>query len=264
MVGHSWMNAPAHSGDGHPTGPKEEVEDEPDPPRNFTAAQLKQFDGSKDPKTHENKPVYLSLNGTVFDVSDGRDYYGPEGPYELFAGRECGVALAKMSFDTQYLDDMAGCSTLNHGERMELENWIEKFTYSRCYPILGKLIPDDKLPSPDRMLSKEELAKYDGSGEVPEGYATAPIYLGAGDKVYDVSFGGVAFYGPGCSYNRFAGKDASRALAKMSFDPEDTENTDVSDLSDKQRKVLDDWIKTFEERKGVSLRWTHPEKLSDT
>jgi len=253
MIGHTWMNGSSKSDEQHATGPKEQADDEPDPQRNFTAAQLKQFDGTKDAKTGEPKPVYLSLNGIVFDVSDGRDFYGAGGPYELFAGRECGVALAKMSFDTQYLDDMAGCSTLNHGERIELENWIEKFTHHRRYPVLGRLVSDDKLPSPDRIVSKEELAKFDGSEEIPEGYAAAPIYIGAGDKIYDASFGGVTFYGPGCAYNRFAGKDASRALAKMSFEPQDTENPDVSDLSEKELKVLSDWIKTFEERKGYPI-----------
>jgi len=245
------MNSSSNqSSDKHATGPKEQGEDEPDPPRNFTSAQLKQFDGTKENKTGNPKPVYLALNGIVFDVSDGRDFYGPGGPYELFAGHECGVALAKMSFDTQYLDDMAGCSTLNHGERMELENWIEKFTHYRRYPVLGRLVPDDKLPSPNRIVSKEELAMNDGSGKIPEGYAAAPIYLGAGDKIYDASFGGVAFYGPGCAYNRFAGKDASRALAKMSFETKDTDKPDVSDLTEKEQKILSDWITTFEERKG--------------
>lgn len=34
-------------------------------------------------------------------------------------------------------------------------------------------------------------------------------------QVYDVSFGGVDFYGPGKPYNFMAGKDAARALAKV-------------------------------------------------
>ena len=252
MAGHAWANHVPVSG--QPTGdvPKEE-EEQRDPPRNFTSKQLLYFDGTKDGDDND-KPVYLALHGTVFDVSEGRNFYGPGGPYETFAGHEAGVALAKMSFDVQYLDDLAGCKEkLNHGEKMELENWIEKFTHYRCYPVLGRLIPDDALPNSDRILSKEELAKHTGSEDCPEGYAAAPICVGAGDKVFDVSFGGVTFYGPGCSYHRFAGKDASRALAKMSFEPEDPQNTDVSDLTDKQRKVLDDWIKTFEGRKSYPI-----------
>jgi len=252
MVGHAWANAAPSA---HPTGPKETVEEEeeePDPPRNFTMKQLAHFDGTKD-KDGDDKPVYLSLNGIVFDVSDGRNFYGPDGPYELFAGHECGVALAKMSFDTEFLDNLDAVQDLKHGEKMELENWIDKFTHYRCYPVLGRLIPDSQLPSSDRILSKDELAQHTGSEEKSDTYGTAPIYVGAGDQVFDVSFGGVSFYGPGCSYHRFAGKDASRALAKMSFDPEDTENTDVSDLTDKQRKILDDWIKTFAERKSYPV-----------
>eukprot|EP00565_Helicotheca_tamesis_P003368 CAMPEP_0185729146 /NCGR_PEP_ID=MMETSP1171-20130828/4493_1 /TAXON_ID=374046 /ORGANISM="Helicotheca tamensis, Strain CCMP826" /LENGTH=290 /DNA_ID=CAMNT_0028397923 /DNA_START=136 /DNA_END=1008 /DNA_ORIENTATION=- len=227
-----------------------EEEEEPEPPRNFTLEQLKYFDGKLDEKTEEEKPVYLSLNGIVFNVTKGRDFYGPDGPYEMFAGRECGVALAKMSFDETHLDDIAGCSSLNFGEKTELDGWIEKFTYFRSYPVMGKLVPSEKIPSPDRIVSREEIGKNDGSGEIPEGYATAPIYIGAGDKVFDVSFGGVTFYGKGCAYERFAGKNASRALAKMSFDPADTENTDTNDLTEKEKKVLADWAKTFEEKKG--------------
>lgn len=242
-----WANAVPNA----PEPPAAENEEEPEPPRNFTKEQLAYFDGKKDEKTEEDKPLYLSLEGTVFDVSKGKDFYGPGGPYELFAGHECGVAMAKFSFETALLDDVKGCADLKPGEKVELEGWIEKFTHYRCYPVKGKLIED--VPTSDRIISKEELAKNDGSQEVPEGYGAAPIYVGAGDKVFDASFGGVTFYGAGYSYNLFAGKDASRALAKMSFDPADLSSSDISDLEDKQKKVLDDWIKTFETKKGYPI-----------
>jgi membrane-associated progesterone receptor component len=221
---------------------------EPDPPRNFTLQQLSYFDGTKDDRG-DDKPVYLSMNCTVFDVSDGRNFYGPGGPYERFAGHECGIALAKMSFDAALLDNF-DFDTLNFGEKTELEGWIDKFTNYRCYPVKGKVIPDSLLPDESRALTAEDLAANDGTTTaIPEGYAVAPIYLGAGDKVYDVSFGGVAFYGPGGSYHKFAGRNASRALAKMSLDDEDSKSCDITDLTDKQRGVLSDWIKTFSERK---------------
>ena len=65
------MSTPAEQ-----THSKATTEEEPDPPRNFTAKQLRNFDGTKD-VSGDDKPVYLSVNGTVFDVSDGRDFYGP-------------------------------------------------------------------------------------------------------------------------------------------------------------------------------------------
>mmetsp|Transcript_16362 Transcript_16362/g.24534 ORF Transcript_16362/g.24534 Transcript_16362/m.24534 type:complete len:287 (-) Transcript_16362:160-1020(-) len=248
FIGHSFFNRLVESK--KPVEQEEEVEEEDEEPqRNFTFEQLKYFDGKKDESTNEIKPVYLALNGLVFDVSDGRNFYGEGGPYEQFAGHECGVALAKMSFETSHLDDIAGCKDLSYVEKEELEGWIQKFQYYRCYPVRGRLIPDSDLPDPTRIITPEELAKNDGKGETPENYGTAPIYIGAGDKVYDVSFGGVTFYGEGCSYNVFAGRDASRALALMSLDPADAINPDVSDLNEKKIKVLNDWIKTFGERK---------------
>jgi membrane-associated progesterone receptor component len=258
IIGYIWVNDGFQVNGASKQVEEEEEEEEPDPVRNFTMKQLRHFDGKNDENMDELKPVYLSLGGTVFDVSKGRDFYGPGGPYEQFAGRECGVALATMSFDEELLDDLAGCETLGVGDKGELENWQEKFEHYRCYPIKGRLVPDSKLSSPDRIISMEELAKYDGMNqENPTGdhlgYATYPIYVGAMDKVYDMSFGGVPMYGKDGPYNKFAGKDVSRALALMSFDPKDVENTDISDLEEKKVKILKDWMKTFEEKKGYPI-----------
>eukprot|EP00984_Skeletonema_dohrnii_P024904 scaffold14040_cov68-Skeletonema_dohrnii-CCMP3373.AAC.3 len=60
-------------------------------------------------------------------------------------------------------------------------------------------------------------------------------------------------YGKDGPYQKFAGKDVSRALALMSFDPADLENTDVSDLEETKIKVLNDWINTFETKKGYPV-----------
>lgn len=43
-----------------------------------------------------------------------------------------------------------------------------------------------------------------------------------------------------CLFVVFAGKDASRALAKSSVQQEDV-SADVTGLSEKELKVLDDW-----------------------
>jgi membrane-associated progesterone receptor component len=234
----------------------EEEEEEAEPPRNFTQKQLAHFDGKDDERSGEAKPVYLSVGGIVFDVSDGKNFYGPGGPYEAFAGHECGVALAKMSFDEEHLDDLAGCDNLNFGEKTELEGWTEKFQYYRCYPLKGRLVPDEKLSVlKDRVIDPKDLSKHKGEEgeELPEGYATAPIYVALGTKVFDASFGGVEHYGGKGGYNIFAGRDVSRALAKMSFDPADLENSSIDDLEDKQKKILDDWIKTFEVKKAYPI-----------
>ena len=63
----------------------------------------------------------------------------------------------------------------------------------------------------------------------------------------------IYFVGPRGGYNKFAGRDISRALAKMSFDPRDLENTNTDDLTEKQMKVLSDWIQTFEVKKSYPV-----------
>ncbi|GKY93676.1 hypothetical protein MPSEU_000334900 [Mayamaea pseudoterrestris] len=241
----SFMSSQEHNRVVLSTSKKDDTDKEP--LRNFTITQLQKFNGTND------QPVYLSVSGIVFDVSDGRDFYGPGGPYEKFAGCECGVALAKMSFDSEHLNDFDGIAQLNFGEKAELEGWIDKFTNYRSYPVKGRLVPDKLLPRADHIWTADELALHDGTQEIPTNYAAAPIYIGAGNKVFDMSFGGVSFYGAGGPYQKFAGKIVSRALAKMSLDDDDLVSNDVSDLTEKQLGIMNDWIKTFEEKKNYPI-----------
>ena len=90
IIGYSWTTAAIFPSIQNSEHVKKDIaapthgndDDKPDPPRNFTLEQLLQYDGAKDEKSNEDKPVYLSLNGIVFDVSKGRAFYGPGGPYE--------------------------------------------------------------------------------------------------------------------------------------------------------------------------------------
>uniref|UniRef100_A0A3Q2PZ02 Membrane-associated progesterone receptor component 1 n=2 Tax=Fundulus heteroclitus TaxID=8078 RepID=A0A3Q2PZ02_FUNHE len=50
--------------------------------RDFTLADLKPYDGLQCPR------ILMAVNGKVFDVTRGKKFYGPEGPYGVFAGRD--------------------------------------------------------------------------------------------------------------------------------------------------------------------------------
>ncbi|KAF2964922.1 hypothetical protein GQX73_g8636 [Xylaria multiplex] len=67
-------------------------------------------------------------------------------------------------------------------------------------------------------------------------------------KVYDVS--GNKAYRHGGTYNVFAGKDASRALAKSSKEPEDVQ-AEWRDLDEERQGVLNDWITFFSKRYNI-------------
>ncbi|XP_006661925.1 membrane steroid-binding protein 2-like [Oryza brachyantha] len=103
--------------------PGEVVPPAPEPVQvgEITAEELRQYDGS-DPE----KPLLMAINGQIYDVSQGRMFYGPGGPYALFAGKDASRALAKMSFEPQDLtDDISGLSPLELGA---LQDWEYKFS----------------------------------------------------------------------------------------------------------------------------------------
>jgi membrane-associated progesterone receptor component len=213
--------------------PKEE---EPIVLRDFTLEQLREYNGSN------GKPIYIAIKGEVFDASKGTQYYGVDAPYHCFAGRDATRAMAKFSFDEAELSN-PDISDIGPFEKGMLEDFIHKFKYYRCYPVIGLI----SKPPARRSFTRAELAAFKGEpATVEEGRVDAPIYVGAAGKVFDVSYGGKEFYGPGGAYHHFAGVDASRALAKMSFQPEDIQSHDLSDLTEVQQKTLQEWVEKFE------------------
>jgi membrane-associated progesterone receptor component len=106
--------------------------------RTFTPRTLLPFNGIGD------SPVYLAVNGRVFDVSEGRNFYGPGGPYANFAGRDASRGLACGSFDEFMLTkDLDGPLDTLRGlgaEEMDaLRGWEERF--EEKYLVVGKLVP---------------------------------------------------------------------------------------------------------------------------
>ncbi len=102
--------------------------------RDYTLAELAEYDGS-DP----GKPLLLAIRGQVYDVGRGRNFYGPGGPYGMFAGKDCTRALAKVSFEPElFTGDIEG---LDQEELDKLEEWIE--TFEGKYRRIGRLLSGD-------------------------------------------------------------------------------------------------------------------------
>ncbi|KAL4958278.1 cytochrome b5-like heme/steroid binding domain-containing protein [Aspergillus filifer] len=107
--------------------------------RTFTPKTLLPFNGEN------NQPVYLAVRGRVFDVSPGRNFYGPGGPYENFAGRDASRGLAHQSFDREMLtEDLSGplddLKDLSADQLENLQGWEERF--SEKYLVVGKLVAE--------------------------------------------------------------------------------------------------------------------------
>lgn len=113
--------------------------------------------------------------------------------------------------------------------------------------LLGK---EEPLPlgDPDNCvgcitLTREELAEFDGR-QLNESGEKAPLFLSILGRIYDVS-AGKAFYGPGRSYYKLVGKDASRAFCTGCLEPACLISS-LDGLSPEQRREADRWIELYE------------------
>jgi membrane-associated progesterone receptor component len=105
--------------------------------RTFTPPELRIYNGEK------GMPVYLAVRGKVFDVTPGKNFYGPGGPYENFAGRDASRGLACGSFDTDMLTaDLQGpldtLEGLSEEELEALRDWEARFLDK--YLVVGTLV----------------------------------------------------------------------------------------------------------------------------
>ncbi|MGB5703737.1 MAG: cytochrome b5-like heme/steroid binding domain-containing protein [Polyangiales bacterium] len=99
--------------------------------------------------------------------------------------------------------------------------------------------PPPPLPeAEERDYTLAELAQYDGSDP------SKPLLLAIRGQVYDVGRGR-DFYGTGGPYGMFAGKDCTRALAKVAFDS-DLFTGDMHGLDQDELDKLEEWIEMFE------------------
>lgn len=88
----------------------------------------------------------------VFDVSEGQGFYGPGGPYHLFAGRHATHGLAKSSTNPAYIE--GDLNSLSASERDTHMQWFSK--YMSKYPQVGWLVEDEDAVS---TITTEESKK---------------------------------------------------------------------------------------------------------
>ncbi|XP_002960491.2 membrane-associated progesterone-binding protein 4 [Selaginella moellendorffii] len=135
-------------------------------PRIFTSESLSQFDGAS-----KELPIYLSILGSVFDVTSGRQHYGIGGSYHHFSGRDATRAFVSGNFTGDGLSDsVRGLSPI---EVKRIGDW--RGFYHRSYSYIGKLIgtyydsngkPTDELLRVEKRIKRgEELLKQQEAEE---------------------------------------------------------------------------------------------------
>jgi len=107
----------------------------------FTPKSLKPFNGT------DNSRILLAIKGVVYDVTAGRNFYGPEGMYANFSGRDASRGMAKQSFDEEMLtpidQPLDKLEDLTPEEIENMKGWMDHF--ANKYIICGKLVENDAI-----------------------------------------------------------------------------------------------------------------------
>ncbi|KAG6462623.1 hypothetical protein O3G_MSEX013372 [Manduca sexta] len=90
--------------------------------KDLTVAELKKYDG-----TQSDGRVLLAVNSVIFDVTKGKRFYGPGGPYAAFAGKDATRGLATGEVAASENDEYDPCSDLTADEIASAKEWEEQF-----------------------------------------------------------------------------------------------------------------------------------------
>eukprot|EP00729_Bicosta_minor_P014429 gene14429-30793_t len=83
--------------------------------------------------------ILMSINRTVYDVTSGASFYGPEGGYAMFAGHDCTKCLSIMDLKPENLNDL-DFKPSDDTEAKTLKDWEEKL--GKKYPAVGTVVGD--------------------------------------------------------------------------------------------------------------------------
>ncbi|TVY38854.1 Membrane steroid-binding protein, partial [Lachnellula occidentalis] len=164
-------------------------------PKQYTDADLAAYDG-----TNPDLPILLAINGTIFDVSRGRKFYGPGGSYSFFAGADAsrafvtncftedrnpdlrGAELAFIPRDNEEVDRLYSSGELKNIKALErrnaklevhkaLKHWVDFFENSPKYTKIGhvKRQPGWETKGPLQTLCAKAEASRPSARARPEG-----------------------------------------------------------------------------------------------
>jgi hypothetical protein len=122
------------------TSPRDSLEDKMEslvivPDVIVTREELMRYTGGGTTNHSQEKRIYLCCKDIVYDVTAAKDFYGPEGPYANFAGRDASRALALMSLKIEDVEN-TDLSDLDDEQLSVLNDWERKFKSK--YKIVGR------------------------------------------------------------------------------------------------------------------------------
>jgi len=108
--------------------------------RDWSPEELQAYDGRGD-----DGRILVAVNGKVFDMTRGKRFYGPGGPYSVFAGRDATRALATFSLTDEIKVGYDDVSDLSASQLDSVREWEEQF--KEKYDYVGKLLKPGEAPT---------------------------------------------------------------------------------------------------------------------
>jgi membrane-associated progesterone receptor component len=130
----------------------------------FTASELQEFGSGMD-----ERPIYLSVFGRVYDVSRGEKFYGPGASYSMFAGKDVTRALCLGCKAPECL--VRSTEGLTEDQIEEGKRWLSFFHLHDKYNYIGSMERLDSEAWLDELI-EDALAQRD-SEENDETISTA-------------------------------------------------------------------------------------------
>lgn len=134
LIYRSTANHDKNSSSSNPFNSKFKLPLKPFPKGDMTLAELRKYDGKSD---ESEGRVLLAVNRSIYDVTKGSRFYGPEGPYANLAGRDTTRALATFAVDA-VKDEWDDYSDLSISQMATVTEWLEQF--KEKYEYVGKLV----------------------------------------------------------------------------------------------------------------------------
>lgn len=88
----------------------------------------------------ENTPIYISIEGYIYDVSVARDLYGPGGPYHRLVAIDGTKAYATGCLEESCIYITVKESPLTAQEQKEVTRWLDFYKNHDKYEYVGKVL----------------------------------------------------------------------------------------------------------------------------
>lgn len=111
-------------------------------------------------KGKDDEPIYLSIFGEVYDVSNGTEFYGEGSGYSFFAGIDGTVSFFTGNFTEEALSGNSEILSYKDGEISSMYQWKKFYEDHEVYEFMGYLIGEfyDSNGQPTQYL-KDILAR---------------------------------------------------------------------------------------------------------